>query len=58
VYNLNHNCAELVEIFAQQIGLQRKQVKKEVIQLLQQLRDGRLIGITIQVNTPNVEFKK
>ena len=36
---------ELVEIFAKQTGLQRKQVEKEVLQLLQQLRDGGLIVI-------------
>ena len=49
---------ELVEIFAQQTGLQRNQVEKEVMQLLQQLRDGGLIAITGQPDTPNVEFKK
>ena len=31
---------------------------KEVMQLLQQLRDGGLIAITGQSDTPNVEFKK
>ena len=49
---------ELVEIFAKQTGLQRKQVEKEVMQLLQQLRDGGLIAIAGQPDTPNVEFKK
>ena len=49
---------ELVEVFAQQTGLQRKQVEKEVMQLLQQLRDGGLIAIAGQPDTPNVEFKK
>jgi hypothetical protein len=48
----------LVEVFAQQTGLQRKQVEKEVMQLLQQLRDGGLISIAGQPDTPNVEFKK
>ena len=36
---------ELVEIFAKQTGLQRKQVEKEVLQLLQQLKDGGLLVI-------------
>ncbi|PJB98601.1 MAG: metal-sulfur cluster biosynthesis protein, partial [Nitrosopumilales archaeon CG_4_9_14_0_8_um_filter_34_10] len=49
---------ELVEIFAQQTGLQRNQVEKEVMQLLQQLREGGLIAIAGQPDTPNVEFKK
>ena len=49
---------ELVEIFAQQTGLQRNQVEKEVMQLLQQLRDGGLIAIAGQPDAPNVEFKK
>ena len=49
---------ELVEVFAQQTRSQRKQVEKEVMQLLQQLRDGGLIAIAGQPDTPNVEFKK
>ena len=49
---------EVVEVFAQQTGLQRKQVEKEVMQLLQQLRDGGLIAIAGQPDVPNVEFKK
>ena len=49
---------ELVEVFAKQTGLQRKQVEKEVMQLLQQLRDGGLIAIAGQPDVPNVEFKK
>ena len=36
---------ELVELFAQQTGLQRSQVEKEVMQLLKQLNDGGLIII-------------
>ena len=56
--NGKHKVTELVEIFAQQTGLQRKQVEKEVMQLLQQLRDGGLIAIAGQPDTPNVEFKK
>ena len=43
--NGQRKVTELVEIFAQQTGLQRKQVEKEVMQLLQQLRDGGLIAI-------------
>ena len=34
------------------------QVEKEVMQLLQQLRDGGLIAIVGQPDSPNVEFKK
>jgi transcription initiation factor TFIIIB Brf1 subunit/transcription initiation factor TFIIB len=44
----------LVEVFAQQTGLQRKQVEKEVMQLLQQLRDGGLIAISGQSDTSDV----
>ena len=53
-----HKVTELVGLFAQQTGLQRNQVEKEVMQLLQQLRDGGLIAIAGQPDTPNVEFKK
>jgi len=49
---------ELVELFAQQTGLQRSQVEKEVMQLLKQLNDGGLIVIPNQTDSPNVEFKK
>ncbi len=56
--NGQHKVTELVELFAQQTGLQRKQVEKEVMQLLQQLRDGGLIAIAGQPDVPNVEFKK
>ncbi len=56
--NGERKVTELVELFAQQTGLQRKQVEKEVMQLLQQLRDGGLIAIAGQPDTPNVEFKK
>ena len=55
--NGQRKVTELVEVFAQQTGLQRKQVEKEVMQLLQQLRDGGLIAIAGQHDTPNVEFK-
>ena len=56
--NGQRKVTELVEIFAQQTGLQRNQVEKEVMQLLQQLRDGGLIAIAGQPDVPNVEFKK
>ena len=49
---------ELVELFAQQTGLQRSQVEKEVMQLLKQLHEGGLIVITNQSDAPNVDFKK
>lgn len=48
---------ELVDIFAQQTGMQRKQVEKEVTQLVQQLRDGGLIAIQGQTDVPNVTFR-
>ena len=56
--NGQRKVTELVELFAQQTGLQRKQVEKEVMQLIQQLRDGGLIAIAGQSDSPNVEFKK
>ena len=56
--NGQRKVTELVEVFAQQTGLQRKQVEKEVMQLLQQLREGGLIAIAGQPDIPNVEFKK
>jgi metal-sulfur cluster biosynthetic enzyme len=56
--NGQRKVTDLVELFAQQTGLQRKQVEKEVMQLIQQLRDGGLIAIAGQEDAPNVEFKK
>ncbi len=56
--NGQRKVTDLVGIFAQQTGLQRNQVEKEVMQLLQQLRDGGLIAIADQPDAPNVEFKK
>jgi metal-sulfur cluster biosynthetic enzyme len=56
--NSQRKVTELVEVFAKQTGLQRNQVEKEVMQLLQQLRDGGLIAIAGQPDTPNVEFKR
>ena len=49
---------ELVDLFAKQTGLQRNQIEKEVLQLVNQLRDGGLIIIPNQPEAPNVEFKK
>ena len=43
--NGQRKVTDLVDLFAQQTGLKRKQVEKEVIQLLQQLKDGGLIVI-------------
>ena len=54
----NRKVTELVELFAQQTGLQRTQVEKELMQLLKQLHEGGLLVITNQTDTPNVEFKK
>jgi len=56
--NGKRKITELVDIFAQQTGLQRNQVEKEVLQLINQLRDGGLIVIPNQPEVPNVEFKK
>ena len=56
--NGKRKITDLVEVFAQQTGLQGTQVEKEVMQLLQQLRDGGLIAIAGQPDQPNVEFKK
>ena len=56
--NGQRKVTELVEIFAQQTGLQRTQVEKEVMQLLKQLNDGGLLILSNQEEQPNVEFKK
>jgi len=56
--NGKRKITELVEIFAQQTGLQRNQVEKEVMQLVKQLGDGGLIIIPNQPEAPNVQFKK
>src|SRR3990167_7311026 len=55
--NGKRKVTELVDVFAQQTGLQRMQVEKEVMQLVKQLLDGGLVIIQNQ-ETPNVEFKK
>ena len=56
--NGKRKITELVDLFAQQTGLQRNQVEKEVLQLVNQLRDGGLLIIPNQPDVPNVEFKK
>ena len=56
--NGQRKVTELVDIFAQQTGLQRTQVEKEVMQLLKQLHEGGLLVIPNQNEAPNVEFKK
>ncbi len=56
--NGKRKVTELVDLFAQQTGLQRTQVEKEVMQLIKQLHDGGLLVISNQTETPNVEFKK
>ena len=56
--NGQRKVTELVELFAQQTGLQRTQVEKEVMQLLKQLHEGGLLIIPNQDDAPNVEFKK
>ena len=55
--NGKRKITDLVEVFAQQTGLQRTQVEKEVIQLIKQLHEGGLLLIPNQPDTPNVEFK-
>jgi len=56
--NGQRKVTELVDVFAQQTGLQRTQVEKEVMQLLKQLHEGGLLVIPNQNDAPNVEFKK
>ena len=56
--NGKRKVTDLVQVFSQQTGLQRTQVEKEVMQLIQQLHEGGLLLISEQTDTPNVEFKK
>ena len=56
--NGERKVTELVDLFAQQTGLQRTQVEKEVMQLLKQLHEGGLLVIPNESDAPNVEFKK
>ena len=55
--NGKRKVTELVETFAQNTGLQRTQVEKEVIGLIQQLHDAGLLVIPNQESGPNVDFK-
>ncbi len=55
--NGQRKITELVDAFAQITGLQREQVEKEVIQLIQQLRDGGIVIIK-EPEVSNVQFKK
>ena len=55
--NGKRKVTELVETFAQNTGLQRTQVEKEVIGLIQQLHDAGLLTIPNQESGPNVDFK-
>jgi metal-sulfur cluster biosynthetic enzyme len=55
--NGQRKITELVDVFAQKMNLQRGQVEKEVLQLIQQLRDGGLIIIK-EPEVSNVQFKK
>jgi len=55
--NGQRKITDLVDAFAQKMGLQRGQVEKEVLQLIQQLRDGGLIIIK-EPEVSNVQFKK
>ena len=55
--NGQRKITDLVEMFARKIGLQRGQVDREVLQLIQQLRDGGLVSIK-EPEVSNVQFKK
>jgi len=55
--NGQRKITDLVDAFAQMTGLQRGQVEKEVIQLIQQLRDGGLVMIG-ESEVSNVQFKR
>jgi metal-sulfur cluster biosynthetic enzyme len=56
--NGKRKVTELVNLFAQQTGLQRSQVEKEVLQLIKQFHEGGLLVILDQNVSPNVTFKK
>ncbi|HSF27415.1 MAG TPA: PqqD family peptide modification chaperone [Nitrosopumilaceae archaeon] len=55
--NGQRRITDLVDAFAQMTGLQRGQVEKEVIQLIQQLHDGGLVIIG-EFEVSNVQFKR
>ena len=56
--NGKRRITELVDVFAERTGLRRNQVEKEVMQLVQQMRDGGLVVISTNHDAPNVEFRK
>ena len=56
--NGKRKVTDLVEVFAQQTGLQRTQVEKEVMQLIKQLHEGGLLIIPNQTDAPNVSFNR
>ena len=56
--NGKRKVTDLVGVFAQQTGLQRAQVEKEVMQLIKKLHEGGLLLIPNQSDAPNVDFKK
>jgi len=55
--NGQRRITDLVDAFAQMTGLQRGQVEKEVIQLIQQLHEGGLVIIG-EPEVSNVQFKR
>ncbi|HII35652.1 MAG TPA: DUF59 domain-containing protein [Nitrosopumilaceae archaeon] len=55
--NGQRKITDLVDSFAKITGLQRGQVEKEVLQLVQQLRDGGLVIIG-EPEVSNVQFKR
>jgi metal-sulfur cluster biosynthetic enzyme len=55
--NGQRRITELVDMFSKQLGLQRNQMEKEVLQLVQQLRDGGLVVIK-EPEVSNVQFRK
>ena len=56
--NGKRKITELVDLFAKHTGMQRGQVEKEVMQLIQQLREGGLVVIATSPETPNVKFDR
>jgi len=56
--NGKRKVTELVELFAQQTGLQRNQVEKEVMQLIKQLHDDGLHTHPTQTQNTNLESKQ
>ncbi|MXX21056.1 MAG: DUF59 domain-containing protein [Cenarchaeum sp. SB0665_bin_23] len=55
--NGQRKMTELVDVFANNTGLQRASVEKEVAQLVRQLHGNGLVTIPDQHDTPNVTFK-